>query len=196
MGEQKPEERVSFAQTINCIRADVCRYSEELEVKSGFWVTLVKNLYTHPSLVSVIYYRFERFFWASRRNPLFRVLYWLSRIVYPLVRIYGGTELSPQTNIGPGLCIMHFGPTVVAKYLIAGEHLTLLHGVTIAPSTNGSPQIGNNVAIGTGAVVVGGVHIGDNVNITAGSVVTKDIPDNCVAVGIPARPIALSLFRE
>lgn len=48
------------------------------------------------------------------------------------------------------------------------------------------PKIGNNVFIGTGAVVLGNIHVGDDVIIGANSVVTKDVPDNCYAVGSPA----------
>ena len=51
------------------------------------------------------------------------------------------------------------------------------------------PVIGDNVDIGTGAVILGGVHIGNNVRIGANAVVNKDIPDNCTAVGAPAKPI-------
>ena len=50
-------------------------------------------------------------------------------------------------------------------------------------------KIGNNVYIGTNAMVMPGVTIGDNVIIGAGAIVTRDIPSNCVAVGIPAKPI-------
>lgn len=49
--------------------------------------------------------------------------------------------------------------------------------------------VGNNVHIGTGAVIMPGVHIGDNCIIGVGAVVTKDIPDNSIAVGVPARVI-------
>ena len=54
---------------------------------------------------------------------------------------------------------------------------------------DGLPVIGDNVDIGTGAVILGGVHIGNNVRIGANAVVNKDIPDNCTAVGAPAKPI-------
>lgn len=53
----------------------------------------------------------------------------------------------------------------------------------------GRIKIGNNVFIGTGTIILPGVTVGDNVVIGAGSVVTKDIPSDCVAVGVPARPL-------
>lgn len=53
----------------------------------------------------------------------------------------------------------------------------------------GSPRIGNNVIIFSGAKIVGNVVIGDNAVVGANAVVTHDIPDNAVAVGIPAKVI-------
>lgn len=54
---------------------------------------------------------------------------------------------------------------------------------------NGRPIIGNNVNLGANVVIIGNIHIGDNVIVGAGSVVVKDIPDNCIVAGNPARII-------
>lgn len=55
------------------------------------------------------------------------------------------------------------------------------------------PQIGDNVEIASGAKILGPVRIGSNVIIGANAVVTKDVPDNCVVAGIPARIIARNI---
>lgn len=73
----------------------------------------------------------------------------------------------------------------------AGKNLSVYQGVTIGNKGNGSrseitPTIGDNVSICANATVIGGIKIGNNVVIGAGSVVTKDVPDNCVAHGNPA----------
>ncbi len=67
-----------------------------------------------------------------------------------------------------------------------GDNFYCLHSVTLGMGKNGKPIIGNNFKIYTGAGVFGKVRIGDNVTISAGTIVVKDVPDNCLVVGNPA----------
>lgn len=98
-----------------------------------------------------------------------------------------------EVNIGKNVA---FGPnvTIVTPFhpLIAEERISVSRGnYTIAPSpTFAKPvNIGNNVWVGAGVTICGGVHIGDGSVIGAGSIVTRDIPNNVVAVGVPCRVI-------
>lgn len=181
--------------TWHAIQRDVSQYATNNRHRSLLRVA-IENLYRHPALAGIIYYRFGSWLYHNRHKPLLFVLFLLHRLFYPLVRMYSGMELSPRTQIGPGFCAMHFGPIVIHPDVVAGENLTLLHRVTLGYAKSGTPIIGNNVAIGVGATVIGGLHIGDNVSIGAGAVVTRDLPPNCTAVGIPARPIAPELHRN
>jgi serine O-acetyltransferase len=145
-------------------------------------------MYCHPAVVGVIWYRMGRACWLRRRNPLWRLLLVIVRLGYPLVRVYSGLELSPRTEVGPGLYVAHFGPSVIHPDAVIGRNLTIMHGVTIGASATGVPRLGDNVGIGTGAVIIGSVTIGDNVNIGANAVVTRSVDSHCTVVGIPAHP--------
>lgn len=63
-----------------------------------------------------------------------------------------------------------------------GKNCTILHNVTIGAGRGGAPTIGDNVYIGAGALIIGGVTVGDNVKIGAGAIVVQDIPPNCTVV--------------
>ncbi len=182
-------EALTIGKSLSTIRCDMLRYGFGNN-KSNLLSVTIKCLYSHPASLGVIYYRIGQWLQPSRHHPVGLVLWFFYRLGYPIVRMYSGVELSPQAQIGPGLSIFHFGPTVIHPGSIAGKNLTLLHGVTIGMAKTGTPRIGDNVFVGAHASVIGGVAIGNNVQIGAGAVVTSDLPDNCVAVGIPARPLS------
>lgn len=102
------------------------------------------------------------------------------------IRKYG-LDIVPSVPIGPGLYIPHPVSTVVMARKI-GKNVSLISGITIGMRNRHEfPIIGDNVTIGTGARVLGGVTIGENALIGANAVVTIDVPANSTAVGIPAR---------
>ena len=86
-------------------------------------------------------------------------------------------------NFGPGLYLGHYGTIVVNKACRIGANCTINVCVNIGM---GGSVIGDNVYIGPGVKIIKPIHIGNNVMIGANAVVTKDIPDNSVAMGIPA----------
>lgn len=96
--------------------------------------------------------------------------------------------LDSSCSIGKGLFIQHGFSTIVMADL--GDNCWINQQVTIGyKDKSGRPKIGNNVRITAGAKVLGNITIGDNVTVGANSVVVKDVPPNCVVVGIPARII-------
>ena len=70
-----------------------------------------------------------------------------------------------------------------------GKNFRCIHLTPIGVKSEGRPTIGDNVSLGANVTIIGNIHIGNNVAIGAGSVVVKDIPDNCIVVGNPAKVI-------
>ncbi len=96
-----------------------------------------------------------------------------------------------------GLLIIHGHSTRIGAHRI-GKHCQIWQNVTVGNTTksNKRPRIGDNVKICTGAIVVGDIIIGNNVTIAAGTVLTKSVPDNCLAVGNPARIIMKNIIDK
>jgi serine O-acetyltransferase len=116
------------------------------------------------------------------------------RFFFEILRHYSneyGLEITYLSKIGPGLYIPHPQGIVVHEDAVIGRNCLLSQGVTIGDlkrgDRKGCPVIGDNVYIAPGAVVVGHIKVGDNVAIGANAVVNRDLPDNAVAAGIPAR---------
>jgi serine O-acetyltransferase len=138
-----------------------------------------------------------RFAWTQlglRATILYRVSHALHRsgirvlpgIVGRLNAMLHGIDIPPSVPIGPGLYIPHpFGTVVMARRIGAGT--TLVSCVTIGMRNEPTfPVIGDNVYVSAGARVLGGITIGNNVAIGANAVVLRDVPDDHVAVGVPA----------
>ena len=100
-----------------------------------------------------------------------------------------GADVHPGATIGKSFFIDHATGVVIGETAVIGDHVIIYQGVTLggvsASKGKRHPTIGNNVVIGTGAIVLGNITIGNNVRIGAGSVVLKDIPDDSTVVGIP-----------
>lgn len=114
---------------------------------------------------------------------------------YWRLRVYGtktGFQIPPNV-CGPGLRIFHYGWIIINEKTRIGENLTIYPGVEIGHKFRGgdAPTIGDNCFIGAGVKIFGPIHIGNNVTIAPNTVVTKDVPDNCVIGGVPFRILKL-----
>jgi len=105
-----------------------------------------------------------------------------------------GCSIPHSTSIGRGFYIGHIRDIVINERAVIGENCNISQGVTIGQANRGrrkgTPVIGRNVYIGPGAKIVGAVHVGDHVAIGANCVVTDDVPDHAVVVGVPGRVIS------
>lgn len=167
------------------IFSDVFRIAGRADVP-----TVIKSYIRHATYRYMFWLRLYRYvienkLWFVR--PI--VSYMYGRMKYRL-----GISIPPGVSIGPGFYIGHFGGIVINKGVVIGKNCNISHGVTIGQRNRGEykgcPAIGDNVYIGPGAVIVGAIRIGNNVAIGANAVVTKDLPDSAVAVGVPAKVIS------
>lgn len=115
----------------------------------------------------------------------------LAQLIDWFIRYVCACEISSKMNIGGGNTLLHNGlGCVIHPKSTIGNNCRIHQNVTVGGNKGyGLPIIGDNVMIGAGAVIMGEIHIGNNVKIGANAVVMQDVPDNCVAVGVPARII-------
>jgi len=125
-------------------------------------------------------------------NRYFRTLFYfrtrgyfsnLLRVFYPKHPLF---TIDIHTKIDGGLQLAHPYATILNANKI-GKNVYVNHLVTLGEKNGQKPTIGNNVELHAGAIIIGGVTIGDNAIIGAGAVVVKDVPENTVAVGNPAK---------
>jgi len=177
----------SFKLAMYLIRADMFRYSGKCDFK-----IFLKQILFGIGFKYTFWMRLLKYF--ETKSCFFKPLAVISKLFYRRYVFKFGIEIAHVADIGPGLFIGHFGQIVVHPDVKIGKNCNLSQGVTIGVSNRGEnagvATIGDNVYIGPGAKIVGKVNIGDSVAIGANAVVTKDIPDNGVAVGIPAKVIS------
>ena len=119
--------------------------------------------------------------------------FFAARLISQSARFLTGIEIHPGAKIGRGLFIDHGSGVVIGETAEIGDNCTLYQGVTLGGTGKHvgkrHPTLGNNVMVGSGAKVLGPFRIGDNSKIAANAVVLNEIPENCTAVGIPARVV-------
>ena len=144
----------------------------------------VEILLTYPTLRAIRAYRLAHWFYV-------RKYYTIARIISQHARNKTGIEIHPGATIGKGLFIDHGMGVVIGETAIIGDNCLLYQGVTLGDTGKDKgkrhPTLGNNVLVGAGAKVLGPFTVGNNVKIAANAVVLNAIPDDCTAVGVPAR---------
>ena len=151
---------------------------------------------TYPGVKAVFFHRLANFFSTAKFDLI-------ARIISQFSRFLTGIEIHPKAKIGKNLFIDHGMGVVIGETSEIGDNVTIYHMVTlggIAPSVNSDnqrnvkrhPTIENEVVIGSGAQVLGPVTVGCCAKIGANAVITKDVPEKAVMVGIPAKNVGLA----
>ena len=148
---------------------------------------------TYPGVKADFFHRIANFFQLAK-------FYLVARMISQLSRFLTGIEIHPGAKIGKNLFIDHGMGVVIGETSEIGNNVTIYHMATlggIAPSINSNdqrqvkrhPTLGDCVVVGSGAQILGPVIIGTHAKIGANAVVTKDVPENAVMVGIPAKNV-------
>lgn len=141
-------------------------------------------LMTYPSLRALRSYRRANWFY---RHGFFTI----ARMISQRARNKTGIEIHPGATIGKGLFIDHGMGVVIGETAVIGNNCLIYQGATLGGTGKDKgkrhPTLGDNVLVGAGAKVLGPFKVGSNVKIAANAVVLNAIPDDCTAVGVPAR---------
>ncbi len=153
----------------------------------------ISIILTYPGVKAVLFHRIANFFCVAKFDLI-------GRIISQFSRFLTGIEIHPKAIIGKNLFIDHGMGVVIGETSEIGNNVTIYHNVTlggISPSINSEnqrnikrhPTLKDDVVVGSGAQILGPVVIGRNAKIGANAVVTKDVPENAVMVGIPAKNV-------
>ena len=153
----------------------------------------ISIILTYPGVKAVFFHRIANFFCIAKFDLIARVISQFSRFLT-------GIEIHPKAKIGKNLFIDHGMGVVIGETSEIKDNVTIYHMVTlggISPSIDSNeqrnikrhPTLEDNVVIGSGAQVLGPVIIGKNAKVGANAVVTKNVPENAVMIGIPAKNI-------
>ena len=157
------------------VRADLRAHGGQWGAQ-GFWALLI--------------YRFGRWRYRIRSRWLRVPFSFAYHLLKFLADVLLGIELPCEAVLGRRFVIEHVGGIVISGDTVFGDDCVVRNGVTVGlrrRGQRGSPTIGNRVDIGAGAKLLGPIRIGNDVAIGANAVVLCDVPDGCVAVGVPAQ---------
>lgn len=178
---------MTFDEFFRLTQSDLYRHTRSKSLKS-----FLKTLLLVPGFTYTFWFRAATY--LSKRSILGMTVGVGARFMLRHLMHKYGIYLPRGTKVGPGFYIGHYGQIVIHEATVMGRNCNVSQGVTIGQTNRGDrrgvPTLGDNIFVAPGAKVIGGIRIGNNVAIGANAVVTTDIPDNAVVVGIPGRVVS------
>ena len=173
---------------LHSLRADIAIIRDRDPAARG----VLEILLCYPGLHALCLHRLSHRLWRAGL-PL------IPRLMSQLGRLVTGVEIHPGARIGQGVFIDHGIGVVIGETAVVGNRCLLYQGVTLGGTGKQSgqrhPVLCENVVVGAGAKVLGGISVGANTRIGAGSVLLRDVDADCTVVGVPGRVIHQSGVR-
>jgi serine O-acetyltransferase len=166
------------------VRADLAAY----DLQDASAVRVLRTLAIEPQLRWQLRLRLVELLLNRARSRPGRVVAALMRWRVRQAGVRLGFTIPPNV-FGPGLKLPHWGTIVISSEAVVGRGCVVHPGVTLGLNHGRAPRLGDDVYLGPGAKVFGGLSLGDRVTVGANSVVTRDVPADSRVVGAPARPI-------
>lgn len=152
----------------------------------GFWIWVFGKALAAPQVHVVVLFRLAH---AVAQTPLRPLAF----VIRSIGLVWSGAEIHPDAQLAPGLALAHSNGVMIGAHVKTGVDFRIYPGAVLGEPGRGSadaagfPTFGDHVTIGAHAVVLGSIHVGDGSVIGANSVVIKDVPDNVVVAGSPAK---------
>lgn len=163
---------------VSLVLADL-RAKQALYSEHGARCSLLKAAMTDGTLATLLY---------RLQGPLVR---WrlapLALVPHVLNKWLNGCVIGVKAQFGPGFVLIHPVGVVINSAVRGGRNVRLESSVVIGDNRGRIPTLGDDVFVGSGAKIIGGVHVGHGARVGANAVVLHDVPDGATAVGIPAR---------
>lgn len=150
-----------------------------------------KSLWLNPALWAIASYRLSHWLYVGRPPAVVRIpLKVFSFFAVMFCVVFMEMDIDPQATIGGGFYVAHIGGVHINPGAVLGRNCDVAHRVTIGASAmgrQGIPVVGDEVYIGTGAVLVGKIRVGDGAKIAANTLVMSNVPAGATVMGVPGR---------